>query len=82
MKGSALVAVKLLEGTAILQSLVVSEGTRPSAADQAPLPTLLLIARGAKTGKLRPLPLLYQEIDGKYVNIGSKGARRSIRAGT
>lgn len=38
-----------------------------------PLPTLLLIARGAKTGKLRPLPLLYQEIAGKYVVIGSKG---------
>ena len=38
-----------------------------------PLPTLLLIARGAKSGKLRPLPLLYQEIDGKYVIIGSKG---------
>jgi F420H(2)-dependent quinone reductase len=38
-----------------------------------PLPTLLLIARGAKSGKLRPLPLLYQEIDGKYVVIGSKG---------
>ncbi len=31
------------------------------------------IARGAKSGKLRPLPLLYQEIDGKYVVIGSKG---------
>ena len=38
-----------------------------------PLPTLLLIARGAKSGKLRPLPLLYQEMDGKYVVIGSKG---------
>ena len=38
-----------------------------------PLPTLLLIARGAKSGKLRPLPLLYQELDGKYVVIGSKG---------
>jgi deazaflavin-dependent oxidoreductase (nitroreductase family) len=38
-----------------------------------PLPTLLLIARGAKSGKLRPLPLLYQEVDGKYVVIGSKG---------
>ena len=37
------------------------------------LPTLLLIARGAKSGKLRPLPLLYQEMDGKYVIIGSKG---------
>ncbi len=36
-----------------------------------PLPTLLLIARGAKSGKLRPLPLLYQEINGKYVVIGS-----------
>src|SRR6516225_5077279 len=29
-----------------------------------PLPTLLLIARGAKSRKLRPLPLLYQEMDG------------------
>lgn len=38
-----------------------------------PLPTLLLIARGAKSGKLRPLPLLYQEMDGTYVIIGSKG---------
>ena len=38
-----------------------------------PLPTLLLIARGAKTGKLRPLPLLYQEMDGNYIVIGSKG---------
>jgi len=38
-----------------------------------PLPTLLLIARGAKSGKLRPLPLLYQEMDGRYVIIGSKG---------
>ena len=38
-----------------------------------PLPTLLLIARGAKSGKLRPMPLLYQEMDGKYVVIGSKG---------
>lgn len=36
-----------------------------------PLPTLLLIARGAKSGKLRPL--LYQEMDGRYVVIGSKG---------
>ena len=38
-----------------------------------PLPTLLLIAKGAKTGKLRPLPLLYQEMNGSYVVIGSKG---------
>ena len=40
-----------------------------------PLPTLLLIARGAKSGKLRPLPLLYQEMDGKYLIIGSKRMR-------
>jgi deazaflavin-dependent oxidoreductase (nitroreductase family) len=38
-----------------------------------PLPTLLLIAKGARSGKLRPLPLLYQEMDGGYVVIGSKG---------
>ena len=38
-----------------------------------PLPTLLLIARGAKSGKLRALPLLYQEMDGRYLVIGSKG---------
>ncbi len=38
-----------------------------------PLPTLLLIARGAKSGKLRPLPLLYQEMDKNYLVIGSKG---------
>lgn len=38
-----------------------------------PLPTLLLIARGAQSGTLRALPLLYQEVDGKYVVIGSKG---------
>jgi F420H(2)-dependent quinone reductase len=38
-----------------------------------PAPTLLLITRGAKTGKLRPSPLLYQEVEGGYVVIGSKG---------
>jgi deazaflavin-dependent oxidoreductase (nitroreductase family) len=43
------------------------------AADPARCLTLLLIARGVQTGKLRPLPLLYQEMDGKYVVIGSKG---------
>lgn len=37
-----------------------------------PLPMLLFIARGAKSGKLRPLPLLYQEMNGKYLVIGSK----------
>jgi F420H(2)-dependent quinone reductase len=47
-----------------------------------PLPTLLLIARGAKSGKLRPLPLLYQEMDGGYVVIGSKGGAPTHRAGT
>jgi len=38
-----------------------------------PLPTLLLIARGSKSAKRRPLPLLYEDLDGKYVVIGSKG---------
>jgi deazaflavin-dependent oxidoreductase (nitroreductase family) len=38
-----------------------------------PLPAMLLIARGAKSGKLRALPLVYQEMDGKYVIIGAKG---------
>ena len=37
------------------------------------VPALLLIARGAKSGKLRPLPLFYQEMAGKYVVIGSAG---------
>lgn len=38
-----------------------------------PLPTLLLIATGRKSGKRRALPLLYREIDGSYVIIASKG---------
>jgi deazaflavin-dependent oxidoreductase (nitroreductase family) len=38
-----------------------------------PLPTLLLIAKGAKSGKRRALPLLYQPLGGGYVVIASKG---------
>ena len=37
------------------------------------LPTLLLITKGRKSGEDRPLPLIYREIDGAYVVIGSKG---------
>ena len=40
-----------------------------------PLPTLLLIARGAKSGKLRPLPLLYQEMDGEVRRHRLQGRR-------
>jgi len=47
-----------------------------------PLPTLLLIARGAKSGKLRPLPLLYQEMDGSTSSSARRAARLRIRAGT
>ena len=37
------------------------------------LPTLLLTTIGRKSGEPRPLPLIYQEIDGAYVIIASKG---------
>jgi deazaflavin-dependent oxidoreductase (nitroreductase family) len=37
------------------------------------LPTLLLTTTGRKSGEKRPLPLIYQEIDGAYVIIASKG---------
>jgi len=37
------------------------------------LPTLLLTTIGRKSGEPRPLPLIYQEIDGAYVVIASKG---------
>jgi deazaflavin-dependent oxidoreductase (nitroreductase family) len=37
------------------------------------LPTLLLTTTGRKTGKPRLAPLIYREIDGKYVVIGSRG---------
>ena len=36
-------------------------------------PTLLLITKGAKTGKERMLPLIYKKVDGNYVIIASKG---------
>lgn len=37
------------------------------------LPTLLLIVRGRKSGKLRPMPLIYGKSDDKYVIVASKG---------
>jgi deazaflavin-dependent oxidoreductase (nitroreductase family) len=38
-----------------------------------PIPTLLLVTRGRKTGKPLTLPLIYGESGGKYVVIASKG---------
>ncbi len=38
-----------------------------------PLPCLLLEMTGAKSGQKRLLPLIYQNIDGKYVIVASKG---------
>lgn len=38
-----------------------------------PLPTILLTMTGAKSGQKRILPLIYQNIDGKFVIIASKG---------
>jgi deazaflavin-dependent oxidoreductase (nitroreductase family) len=43
------------------------------AGGQGLLPTLLLTTTGRKSGKPRPLPLIYREIDGGYVVIASKG---------
>jgi len=37
------------------------------------LPTLLLITTGAKSGRKRPLPLIYKKVGGNYVIIASKG---------
>lgn len=37
------------------------------------LPTLLLTTKGRKSGEDRHSPLLYQEFDGRWVVIGSKG---------
>ncbi len=37
------------------------------------LPTLLLIATGRKSGKLRMLPLLYQKVDADFVVVASRG---------
>jgi deazaflavin-dependent oxidoreductase (nitroreductase family) len=37
------------------------------------LPTLLLITTGRKSGKKRPLPLIYKHVGDAYVIIASKG---------
>ena len=37
------------------------------------LPTLLLITTGKKSGKKRPLPLIYKQVGDNYVIIASKG---------
>lgn len=37
------------------------------------LPTLLLITTGRKSGKKRPLPLIYEHVGDSYVIIASKG---------
>lgn len=41
------------------------------------IPTLLLVTKGAKTGKERMLPLIYKKIDGNYVIVASKGGAPS-----
>ena len=38
-----------------------------------PIPTLLLVTRGRKSGKALTLPLIYGESGGSYVVIASKG---------
>jgi F420H(2)-dependent quinone reductase len=37
------------------------------------LPCLLLVSRDHKTGEEQPRPLIYGEVDGAYVVVGSKG---------
>lgn len=37
------------------------------------LPTLLLITRGRKSGRRRPLPLIYRQVGDDFVIIASKG---------
>ncbi len=37
------------------------------------LPTLLLVTTGRKSGKKRPLPLIYKQVGDAYVIIASKG---------
>lgn len=39
--------------------------------------TLLLITKGARTGKTRMLPLIYKKVDGNFVIIASKGGAPS-----
>ena len=41
------------------------------------VPTLLLVSKGRKSGKLQTLPLIYGEADGGYVIVGSKGGAPS-----
>ncbi|MBD3648650.1 MAG: nitroreductase family deazaflavin-dependent oxidoreductase [Pseudomonadales bacterium] len=41
------------------------------------IPTLLLITKGAKSGKQRMLPLIYKQIDGNFVIVASKGGAPS-----
>lgn len=38
-----------------------------------PVPTLLLVMTGRKSGATRMLPLIYREIEGRFVVIASKG---------
>ncbi len=42
-----------------------------------PLPTLLLTTIGRKSGKPRPIPLIYQEVEAGYSVIASKGGMPS-----
>ena len=42
-----------------------------------PLPTLLLISKGRKSGQTRMLPLIYKKIGARYVIIASKGGAPS-----
>ena len=41
------------------------------------VPTLLLVSKGRKSGKLQTLPLIYGEADSGYVIVGSKGGAPS-----
>ena len=38
-----------------------------------PIPTLLLVTKGRRSGEWRTLPLIYGEADSNYVIVGSKG---------
>lgn len=44
-----------------------------AAGGTGPLPTLLLITKGRKSGEPRPLPLIYRKIGDDYVIVASKG---------
>ena len=45
-------------------------------------PVVLVTMRGAKSGKLRKVPLMRVEHDGDYAIVASKAARRRTRSGT